>query len=173
MGTRSKAPAPAGMVLRATGKDGPQQVHSKGKRWTDNAEAKFLDALAASCNVTYAAAQTGFSTVAIYKRRANDPAFATRWQAALAQGYARIEMLLVQRATEALEGFAPDPDTPIPEMTVKDAIAILNLHGASVHGHGKHPGWRPRPRSLDEMRVSILAKFEAIEAQRLREAGEE
>jgi hypothetical protein len=155
-------PLTPGTVLRASGKDGPQRVRSNGARWTDEAEATFLDHLAASANVTAAAEATGFSREAIYKRRRHDSAFAERWQAALAQGYARIEMALVQRAADALEGLAPDPDSPIPQMTVQDAVTILKLHGASVNGTGRAPGWRARPRSLDEMRASILTKLEAI-----------
>ena len=42
---------PAGTALRASGKDGPQLIASSGKRWTDEAEARFLDSLAASCNL--------------------------------------------------------------------------------------------------------------------------
>jgi len=144
------------------GKDGPQLIRSSGKRWSEEAEALFLDHLAASCNVTAAAETVGFTRVAIYKRRRRDPAFAQRWQAALEQGYARIEMLLVQRAAEALEGFAPDPDTPIPTMTVSDARAILGHHRASVEGGPRSRRQWARPRSLDEMRDSILAKLEAI-----------
>src|SRR6187401_409511 len=107
---------PAGTGIRA-GKDGPQLIRSSGKRWTEEAEAIFLDHLAASCNVTAAAEAAGFSREAIYKRRRHDPCFAERWQAALEQGYARIEMALVRRAADALEGLAPDPDTAIPAMT--------------------------------------------------------
>lgn len=173
MASASKAgrTGPAGTIVRASGKDGPQVIRSTGHRWTEQAEAVFLDQLAASCNVKLSAAAAGFSTVAIYNRRRADPGFAARWQAALEQGYARIEILLVQRASDALEGFAPDPETAIPEMTVKDALAILGLHRAAVKGEGRRPGWRPRPRSLDEVRDSILTKLEAIEALRLQEAA--
>lgn len=170
-----KHPAPAGTILRADGKDGPQIIASTGKRWTDKAEQVFLDALGASCNVTHAAAASGFSRVVVYRRRREDPAFAARWRAALEQGYLRLEMLLVQRATGLLEGdpggHLPDPEAPFPDMTVRDAIAILQLHRAAVKGDGaRHPGWRARPRSLEEMRASILTKLEAIEAARAKEA---
>ena len=100
---KRRAPSGAGVLV---GKDGPQVIRGTGKRWSEEAEAVFLDHLAASCNVTVSAKEAGFSPEAIYRRRRNDPAFAQRWQAALEQGYARIEALLVQRATEALEGFA-------------------------------------------------------------------
>lgn len=156
---------PAGTALRASGKDGPQLIQSAGKRWTDEAEALFLDHLAASCNVTYAAAQAGFSKAAVYRRRRTDPAFAGRWQAAKQQAYVRIEMALIQRALEALEGREPDPDTPMPAMTVREAIEILKLNRASVEGRpARYPGWRARPRSIEEMRASILRKLQAIAA---------
>ncbi|MCW3847866.1 hypothetical protein OF829_11500 [Sphingomonas sp. LB-2] len=168
MNKRSDPRGPAGTAIRATGKDGPQVIHSKGKRWTDQAEKLFLDHLAASCNVTASAAAAGFSTVAIYNRRRADPGFAARWDAALDQGYARIEMLLVHRAGQLLEGYVPDPGSPLASMTVKEAINVLQLHRARVKGDGaRAPGWRPRPRGFEEMRDSILGKLEAIETARL------
>lgn len=166
---RQRADKPAGTTARTHGKDGPQIVRTAGHRWSDEAEAKFLDHLAATCNVTASAAATGFSGAALYQRRRRDPAFAERWQAALDQGYARIEELLVRRATETLEGHVADPGTPIPEMNVRDAIMILGQHRNNVKGEGRRQGWRGRPRDLDEVRDSILLKLEAIEAQRRRE----
>ena len=160
------ARGPAGSVTRASGKDGPQVVHSKGRRWTEAAEALFLDALAASCNVTWAAAQAGFSTEAIYARRRRDPAFAGQWRHAIVQGHARLEAGLAAAAIAAVEGRIPDPHFPIPPMTVADIIAVLKLHRAMAQGAGKSPGWRGRPRSLDEVRGSILKKLAAIHRAR-------
>lgn len=108
---------PPGIALRASGKDGPQLIRSTGKRWTEAAEAAFLDCLGASCNVTASAQAAGFSKEVIYRHRRRDPAFAARWQAALEQGYVRIEMLLVRRAEQVLEGVVADPDTPLHDMT--------------------------------------------------------
>lgn len=169
-----KSPAPAGEFLRASGKDGPQIVVARRKCWSDRAERVFLDALGASCNVTMAAAAAGFCKTALYRRRRDDPLFAGRWQAALEQGYLRLEMALVRRANELLEGNLgddiADPDVPFADMTVRDAIAILQLHRAAAKREGARlPGWRARPRPLEEMRASILRKLEAIEAQRAAE----
>ena len=71
-------------------------------------------------------------------------------------------MALVRRAADAMEGLAPDPDTPIPVMTPEQALKVLSRHRSSVEGTG--PGRRrwARPRSLDEVRESILIKLEAI-----------
>lgn len=162
---KGRPAGPRGTSVRAGGKDGPQRIESGGKRWTEEAEELFLDRLAATANVTAAARAAGFSREAIYRRRRHDPAFQERWRAAVAQAYARIELALVSRAEAALAGFAPDPDTPIPVMTVADAVALLKLHHAQVHGgEGSRPGWPARPRSLDEVGNSILRKLAAIEA---------
>ncbi len=157
---------PAGTALRLTGRDGAQLIHGAGHRWTDEAERIFLDRLGASCNYTLSARAAGFSREAVYKRRRRDPAFQRRCDEAVAQGYARIEALLVESAEHALEGRAPDPDSPIPPMSVRDALAILQLHRRTARGEGKGAGWRARPRSLDEVRDSILAKLAAFERAR-------
>ena len=165
---KSARQGPAGTIVRASGKDGPQRVASGGRRWTDAAEALFLDALAASCSVTFAAAAAGFSTAAVYARRRRDPAFAEKWRHAIVQGHARLEAGLAAAAIATVEGRVPDPDFPIPPMTVADIIAVLKLHHATVHGTGKSPGWRGRPRRLDEVRASILRKLAAIHRARSR-----
>ena len=47
-------------------------------------------------------------------------------------------------------------------MTVQEAIQLVKLHQYQVREIGRQPGrWR-RPRSLDEVRPSILRKFSAI-----------
>lgn len=164
---------PAGTTLRASGPHGPQRIESDGLRWTDEAEAAFLNALGASCNVAYAMRIAGFSKHTIYSRRRNDPAFAERWRIALTQGFHRLEELLLQRAVETMEGYAPDPDTPMPAVSFRDAMALLDQHRATVRGdavHGKSR--RARVRTLDEVRASILVKLEAIEAKRLAEEAE-
>ena len=162
----AREPGPPGQAVRRTGKDGPQVIETTGKRWSDEAEKRFLDHLAASCNVTTSAAATGFSTAAIYKRRRDDPGFADRWQAALEQGYARIEMALVRSAADTMEGFAPDPSMPLPAMTVAEAIAVLGQHRRAVMGGQAGHGWRARPRSLAELGDDILRKLEVIERVR-------
>ena len=156
-----RQPGLAGQLI-LVGKDGPQIIASTGKRWNDAAEAVFLDRLATTCNVTASADAAGFSPEALYRRRRNDTAFAQLWQAALEQGYSRIEALLVRRAEDALEGRMSDPDSPIPPIDVKDALNILGHHRRSVeHGPRSRRQWA-RPRTLEELSESILRKLEAL-----------
>lgn len=154
----------AGTIIRPSGKDGPQLIASTGARWTDAAESLFLDQLASSCNVTLSAAASGFSKEALYRRRRSDPDFAQAWQAALEQGYVRLEMMLIEGATATRAERHDRADLPFPDMTVREAIVILQLHRASVRGDGmtRGAGWRARPRRLEEVRASILKKLEAF-----------
>ncbi|MGZ8285866.1 MAG: hypothetical protein ACXW27_15515 [Allosphingosinicella sp.] len=155
---------PAGAILRSHGKDGPQLIRSGGHRWTEQAEETFLDCLAASNNATWSAEQAGFSKEAIYRRARRDPVFAEKMAAARAQSIGRIDEALARRAEDFLEGRPPDPDTPIVDMTVQDALAIVKLYRArqNPEGGARRPAWPARPRSLEEMRDSILKKLSAI-----------
>lgn len=152
-----------GHCLRASGKDGPQIVQCSSKSWNDSKEEVFLNALGASCNATFAINACGMSKGALYRRKRLDPGFAARWQAALEQGYVRIEMLMLDLAESSLSGKAPDPDCPIPPMTVKEAMNLLQLHRSAVHKDGnRRKKWNARPREIEEVRESILIRLEAI-----------
>lgn len=167
--SREHAPlGPKGSILRLSGKDGPQRIESDGCRWTDEAEALFLDRLAASNNATWSAAQCGFSKEAIYRRARRDPVFAEKMAAARAQSHGRIDEALARRAEDFLEGRPPDPESPIVDMTVQDAIAILKLYraGQNPEANARRPAWPARPRSLAEVHESILKKISAIARKR-------
>lgn len=159
---RKRSRGPAGAILRSRGKDGPQLLRSRGHRWTEEAEEIFLDSLAASNNATWAAERCGFSTAAIYARARRDPGLAERMAAARAMAHGRIDEALSRAAEDFLAGREPAADAPIVAMTVQDAIAIQKLHQASQRGYGRRPAWPARPRTLDEVRDSILAKLSAI-----------
>lgn len=166
------ANGPAGTILRASGPHGPQLVETAGRSWSDEAEALFLDSLAATCHVGRSARAAGFSTVTVYSRRRRDAGFADRWQAALAQGYIRVETALIRRTADQFEGVPDDPDTPIPAVSAAEAIALLRFHRAgATDQHGKVYGRQLRRRSIEEVRASILAKLEAIVAMREEDAA--
>lgn len=86
--------------------------------------------------------------------------------AARALGYGRVDELLARAAGDFLAGKPPDPDSPFPQMTVQDAIAILKLYRASTGEGGRRPAWPARPRRLDEVHDSILVKLSAVARKR-------
>jgi len=164
-----KGTGPKGTRLRASHKDGPQRIRINGAWWTDESEQLFLNHLGSSCNVSASAAAAGFSAVTAYNHRRCDPAFARKWQIALDQGYARLEMELVRHAAAMVENFEVDPDAPFKQMTMREAIHLLSIY----HRRRDQPasGLSDRTRSLDEVRDSILRKLEAIEQLRLSGAS--
>lgn len=97
----------AGRIVRPAKNGGTKVVRVQARggkvaRWCEAAEERFLDVLGETCNVRAAAAAAGFSTTAIYRRRARWPGFAAAWDAAIGQGYARLEARLVELATDSL-----------------------------------------------------------------------
>ena len=141
-----------------------QRVKSHGRQWCEAVEEEFFDLLAASCNVSWATEQVGFATPTVYRMRRMRPDFAARWQVALEQGYARLEMELLRAATDTLDDRPFDESRPIPKMTVEQAINVLRAHRGEVRGgDGRGPGATARRRTLDEVRASIEKKIAAIE----------
>ena len=170
-------------------KHGRAQVIRATARWSQEAEAAFLAELAATANVTAAAAAAGFSTPAIYKRRAAWPAFRAAWEAALDQGYARIEALLIAGACDALSGtgandapavagvrerrpLARVDGPPLAAVSVDQAMNLLRLHRASARGGApQRYDVNATPADIVAVRASILRKVAAIERADARAAA--
>lgn len=90
----------------------------------------FLDALAESSNVTAAAEAAGIDPRAVYRLRREEPEFARRWYAALAEGYDNLEMQMLEHLRSGEEarsspaaGRKFDPAT---------ALRCLTAHRESV-----------------------------------------
>ncbi|MBN8830774.1 MAG: hypothetical protein J0G94_09145 [Sphingomonadales bacterium] len=170
MGKNGSARAPlAGRVVRPAKNGKSKVVRSSGKRWSDRCEKVFLETLAATCNVRLSAAEVGFTAAALYRRRARWPAFKAAWDAAIEHGYARIEALLVERATDSVVRVELDGDwEPAgPPLSNAEMMNLLKLHRSTARG-GKEQNydWRAKPWDMDAIRASILRKIEAIERAR-------
>jgi hypothetical protein len=147
-----------------------QVARARLAQWTPRVEARFLAALAATCNVRAACAEAGLSTASAYNNRKRSPSFAARWDAAVEEGYLRLEAGLLEygadefaerdgAGTEAAAGAPREP------MTVAQTLHLLALYQARVHGVGKPAGkrWTP-PACVDDplIRDSILRKLAAL-----------
>lgn len=134
--------------------------------WTGARRKTFLEELAASCNVERARKAAEMGSSGVYRLRQRDPLFAEQWQAALALGYERLEMALLRRAIEAVEGLtldaADEAMQPVVQMSVAEAMAVLRQHRASVEG-GQRRGRRPQGRH-----VATQQEVDAILIQRIR-----
>ena len=90
-------------------------------RWTAAKQEAFLAALADTASVSGAARAVGVPDRSPYKLREKDVNFRAGWDAALDRAYARLELMLLRRATfgEQCDG----PETPAISSSV--AMALL------------------------------------------------
>ncbi|PAX07118.1 hypothetical protein [Sphingomonas lenta] len=157
-----------GEELAVRGSNGrwTQVARARVKQWTPRAEERFLQALARCCNVKRACAVVGLSPASAYNHRRRWHDFARRWDEAIEDGYDELAMSIAASVGAALGDRDMAPELVMPPISLDEALQALRLHKARVLGVGRAPGrWR-RPRSLEELSESILAKFEAIERMR-------
>jgi hypothetical protein len=160
-------------VVRASRAGKPCILLAGEGRWCARSERDFLATLGATANVKAAARAAGVSTVAVYKRRRKWPAFRAAWDEAKEEGYVRIEMLLIDAATNTLDPAAAaqsrEADEAPPEMTVEQAMKLW-FHRAGRDGArgGRGFGWRLRPTDIEEVRAELLRKVAALEKARAR-----
>lgn len=163
-GDTEKTGKAGGRVVRQARNRKTQVIRTSGKRWSQEAERRFLEELAATANVRAAAEAAGFSTTAIYQRRMRWPGFAAEWQACLEQGYARIEAQLVELATDSLRREPVTGAAAGKAMSVAEMMNLLKLHRASVKGGApQRYDARALPPDTEAVRASILRKIDAIE----------
>lgn len=155
------------LVVRGTGGAGGgkrvQIARARMRGWSPRVEERFLTALGSTCNVKAACAEVGLTAASAYGHRKRWPAFARRWDAAVEQGYEQIEMGLIECAGSFLSGEDLPDAAPLTGMTVDYAIHLLHMHKHQVHRLGGRPGLRARWPDIEEVRVSILRKINAME----------
>jgi hypothetical protein len=152
-----------------------QVARARPRQWTPRVEARFLAALASCCNVKAACRAAGLSTAAAYRHYHRWPDFEKRWNAALEEGYMRLELALIENAGRAFAAVDYPPDMPIEPMTFDQAITLLHHHQLRVHGAGKQQGVRRawRPRSSEDAFASLAHKLDRMEKRlRAKEAGD-
>ncbi|WP_448662354.1 hypothetical protein ACG3SL_17045 [Sphingomonas sp. CJ20] len=150
---------------------------------------RFLDTLAATCNVRMSADASGMCVQGAYGLRRRDPEFARLWREALTIGYQRLEEALLEHA---LGSVSPDaialepvqlPHTPqgsaepigvsagqralVRTPGTADyalALQLLNRHRATVEGSGKPA--HPRRATEDETNAALMKKLDTLARQR-------
>ena len=117
--------------LTIEGGSRPRARAADAASWTLKKERAFLTALADSCNVKLAAQVAGVSTSAIYVRRGKDASFRAGWDRALAEGYARLELMMLERALHGVEKavvLKNGETTTMREYSDRTGLALLRMH---------------------------------------------
>lgn len=153
--------------------NGPLQIR-KGKKngWTQARRAAFLTELAYSCNVRRAHAAAGMGESSAFALRRRDPLFAQQWQAALEAGYERLDMALLRRALEVVDGHQLDErEEPLERMTVAQAIDVMNKHRQSVQQGRAHARRLRHVATQEETDAVLLKRIAMVKRQRARRAA--
>ena len=147
------------LVVRGTGSSGGgkrvQIARARAGQITAAVEDRFLAGLEDTCNVQAALAEAGVSKGAIYTHRKRWPAFERRWQAAIEEGYARLDFVLLECASNPMS-------TPEQKARGEAALRAAHMHKYQAAGIGKKPGGWGRQPSIDEVANKILRKVEAM-----------
>lgn len=169
-------------AVRATRGRRMQVRRSKPGLLTPAGERTFLSHVAATANVALSARATGISVSAIYARRRRSVEFENEVQAALHEGYERLELALLDAA---LRPFAPDgsevrdwqvaePPEPalVTPMNVHEALMVL-AQGQTRMGLNGRFDRRPTFRSSRESVTAKLEKaLDALDRRKARDAKE-
>ena len=132
----------------------------------------FFDTLADTCNVTRSAKAAGFRPMTAYRKRRTDAAFRARWGQAVREGYAKLELVLLERAmagTEKTVRARGGDDSVIREYSNALAIALLRRHAETVDGVD---GLEMPGSDADEMRIKIIAQLDRLRERAEKETGE-
>ncbi len=114
----------------------------------------FLEHLALTSNVAASARKAGVASSRGYALKRKNPDFARDWQAALSEGFARLEAELLAEALRTISGKVSDATLKSRAQKHRLALALLAMHRSSVRGG-------PKPIAKADNSAEIAARVEA------------
>jgi AcrR family transcriptional regulator len=96
------------------------------RHWSKAKEAQFIDHLTATCNVAASLREVGMSDTTVYRHRKKSAHFRAAWDRALAEGYARLEAMLLDRAINGKRVLVERDGEHVEKVEYSDSLA-LNL----------------------------------------------
>jgi hypothetical protein len=106
-------------------------------KWTVERQEVFFRELAEVCNVAAAAREAGFEDgEPAYKEKARNSAFRARYEAAVAEGYSRLELEMLERSRfgEDRPKDAGKSGERLRQVPTALALSLLRLHNGKVKG---------------------------------------
>jgi hypothetical protein len=127
----------------------------------------FLSHLAQSANVSASAREANVHSVTVYRERQRNAAFRTKWEAALAEGYVRLETELLGEALIPASGNVKDATLKARAQKYRLGMGLLASHRAAVRGEAA-PEAKTKTKGQSTARLRIEARF----VQMRKRAGE-
>ncbi|MEA3037739.1 MAG: hypothetical protein QOE79_252 [Sphingomonadales bacterium] len=150
----------------ARSKNGPQVRKQRSGGWTARKKKRFLETLAATCNVRRACARVGMSDRSAYAERTKDAVFREDWQTTLDSSRGVLQTMLIERSARGSRlpaDEATDDDTPFDDPASMDtalALTLLKQHaGGDTRWRGSRP---PRYATRDETDTEILRRLKIL-----------
>lgn len=141
---------------------GPQLKRPRRDGFSEAKQRAFLTHLAATANVTESLSRVDLSAQSLYALRRRSAAFRAEWDAALAEGYAKLETMLLDRAinghrtTVVTNGVANETVS----YSERLALNLLTQHRRRVTEYrAATMGTLDDP---DAVRARVMGKLEAI-----------
>jgi hypothetical protein len=139
----------------------PQQKKRAKRDWSAAKAEAFLGVLATTCNVSEACRQTKVPMTVAYRRRKMDAAFRAAWADAIAVGYSRLELMLLERAFNGTEKVITRRDGSEERMTEypdRLALRLLEMHRqTAAEAESDMPA-----EDVDEIRQRIVQKLQRM-----------
>lgn len=158
-------------ITKATRKRGGAKPRAQKGAWTAANRNRFLERLAETLNVRTAVQPLGLSVRGLYKLRHRDVAFAAAWDQTIADAYARVEMLLLERALMGEPGSvagATGDTRHLEALSERGLLALLNQHRQTVRDVRAAADKSAGNSALTEelgARDRLMAKLAEIEAR--------
>lgn len=129
------------------GGTGTRKVATAEGQWTRERQEEFLAELARTVNVRASARAVGMSEAGIYRLRLRSAKFRAAWAGALREGYARLELMLVERAIKGTPAKVAKPGEKarsVREYSDRLAMFLLTAHRATVEAERALPARDPK-----------------------------
>lgn len=151
------------LVVKGTNGRRVQIARARLKQWTPRVEDRFLQVLTATCNVKAASAEVGLTQASAYLHRQRWPAFAARWDKAIAIGAIQLEFAMVRLAGgNVFSSTELPPLIPMPPISLDDGMQSLYMTQHKLHGLGGRPGREGRGPGIEEASRRVLRCIDAI-----------
>jgi hypothetical protein len=152
--------APASELVM-DGRSSPKRRAARRGDISDSQLETFFVTLADTCNVVRSAKAAGFSANWAYRKRKTDAGFRNAWAGAVREGYAKLELVLLERAikgTPKLVKTARGTDRVMRDYSNTLAIAMMKRHGELADS----ASYEPAQQELTEIRERILNRLERL-----------
>jgi hypothetical protein len=139
----------------------PQLILRRRGRFTKAKQDRFFATLAATCNVSAACRRARVSLDTVYEHRKKSAAFRARWAAAVAEAYAKLELMMIERMMNGTVKTVTRRDgatETIQEYPNHIAMLLLRLHrGAAAEAEAEHD-----PQDIEEARERLARRLQRL-----------